>query len=170
MFAFTHGSREVWISPNMIVAMTQSGGNLYRVELHGMPEWRFVVDAETADTADELSVTPDTELNCPLMQLSPYGTEKPHPPQLSGSVCRSTHFPRQRDMPSEHPPMTGRIPELWGLPAVLSLPDSGDPERTKNADPAMMNTMTSIPSTLTGDNTTLVSPGISGCPGSATGD
>jgi hypothetical protein len=66
--------------------------------------------------------------------------------------------------------MTGRIPELWGLPAVLSLPDSGDPERTKNADPAMMNTMTSIPSTLTGDNTTLVSSRISGCPGSATGD
>lgn len=65
MFAFTHGSREVWISPNMIVAMTRSGGNLYRVELHGMPEWRFVVDAETADTAHAMALqTAQTEGKC----------------------------------------------------------------------------------------------------------
>jgi hypothetical protein len=64
--------------------------------------------------------------------------------------------------------MTGRIPELWGLPVLLSLPDSGDPERTKNADPAMTNMMTSTPSTFTGDIAMVVSRRIGGCPGDVT--
>jgi hypothetical protein len=72
------------------------------------------------------------ELNCPWMQVSPKGTVKPHPPQLSGSVLRSTHFPLHRVSPSEHKSLTGNIPESPDSAVLFWDPaGSGEPENTK---------------------------------------
>jgi hypothetical protein len=109
-------------------------------------------------------------LNCPFMQVSPKGTEKPHAPQLSWSVLRSTHFPLQRDRPSEHWPIAGMIPEPWDTPLLFFIPaDNGEPESAKNATAAIMRIIPINPSTSTGDRIAVFGRG-SDCAGSAGGD
>jgi hypothetical protein len=96
------------------------------------------------------------ELNCPLMQVSPKGTEKPHAPQLSWSVLRSTHFPLQGDWPAEHWPMTGIRMDPWDVPVVFVVPAcSGMPGNTKNAIAAIRRIMPIKPSTRTGESAIL---------------
>jgi len=118
-----------------------------------MAESAVVIPVGAGD--NPLLFSGDTELNCPFLQVSPYGTEKPHAPQLSESVWRYTHVPLHRDIPAEHRLLTGRMPEPLEIPVMFGVPaDSGGPESTKNAAAAMMRIMPIIPSTLAGDNNT----------------
>ena len=76
-----------------------------------------------ADVACGAAGVPVDPLNFPLIQVLPYGTGKPHPPQFSSSVWRSTQVPLHRVMFAGHWPMTGPVPEsrdplaLDGVPA-----------------------------------------------------
>jgi hypothetical protein len=66
---------------------------------------------------------PFDPLNFPWIQVSPYGTEKPHLPQFSPSVWRSTQVPLHGVMFAGHWPVAGPVPEslnplaLDGVPA-----------------------------------------------------
>jgi hypothetical protein len=84
-----------------------------------------VAGADVASGAvdDPPAFPPFDPLNVPWIQVSPYGTEKPHPPQFSPSVWRSTQVPLHRVMVAGHRPAAGAVPEsrnplaLDGVPA-----------------------------------------------------
>ena len=86
---------------------------------------RAVAGADVAFGAadDPPAFPPFDPLNVPWIQVSPYGTEKPHPPQFSLSVWRSTQVPLHRVMSAGHWPVAGPVPEslnplaLDGVPA-----------------------------------------------------
>ena len=84
-----------------------------------------VTGADVASGAgdDPPAFPPFDPLEVPRIQVSPYGTEKPHPPQFSLSVWRSTQVPLHRVLFAGHWPVTGPVPEsrdplaLDGVPA-----------------------------------------------------
>jgi len=84
-----------------------------------------VAGADVASGAgdDPPAFPPSDPLNVPWIQVSPYGAEKPHPPQFSRSVWRSTQVPLHRVMVAGHGPVAGPVPEslnplaLDGVPA-----------------------------------------------------
>lgn len=102
---------------------------------------------------------PSDELNCPFTQVSPKGTEKPHPPQLLLSALVLTHAPLHSVSPSEHLLLTGCWPELWCASVLFGVSfcwpaGTGEPENAKNAAAPIM-TMTITPtstSNLPGGN------------------
>jgi hypothetical protein len=80
-------------------------------------------DVATGAVGDPPAFPPFDPLNFPRIQVSPYGTEKPHPPQLPASVWRSTQVPLHSLMFAGHWPVAGPVPEsrdplaLDGVPA-----------------------------------------------------
>ena len=84
-----------------------------------------VAGADVASGAgDDPPAFPLTDpLDGPWIQVSPYGTERPHPPQVSLSVWRSTQVPLHRVLSAGHWPVAGPEPEslnplsLDGVPA-----------------------------------------------------
>jgi hypothetical protein len=72
---------------------------------------------------DPPAFPPFDPLNVPPLQVSPYGTEKPHSPQFSSSVWRSTQVPLHRVLFAGQWPVAGPVPEslspleLDGVPA-----------------------------------------------------
>jgi hypothetical protein len=107
------------------------------------------------------------ELNCPFMQVSPYGAEKPHPPQLSGSVLILTHAPLHRVIPSEHWPLTGLTVGPGDALVLFCVPAGmGEPERIKKPATPIMSRILIIPSTSTDRGITTLGQG-SDCKGFA---
>jgi hypothetical protein len=72
---------------------------------------------------DPPAFPPSGPLNVPWIQVSPYGAEKPHSPQFSRSVWRSTQVPLHRVLFAGQWPVAGPVPEslspleLDGVPA-----------------------------------------------------
>ena len=71
---------------------------------------------------DPAAVPPFDPLNVPRIQVSPYGTEKPHPPQFSLSVWRSTQVPLHRVLSAGHWPVAGPVPESLNTLALDGVP------------------------------------------------
>jgi hypothetical protein len=124
-----------------------------------------------AGAGDDLLVfRPSDPLNFPCMQVSPKGTEKPHPPQLLLSVMRLTQVSLHRVIPSEHWPLidltTGPGPALVLFCAPAG---PGEPERTKYAATPIIRKIPINPMTSTDRGIAVFGPG-SVCKGRADGD
>jgi hypothetical protein len=74
---------------------------------------------------DPVAFPPFGPLNVPRIQVSPYGTEKPHPPQLPASVWRSTQVPLHCVMFAGHGPVAGPVPESRDPLALDGVPAAG---------------------------------------------
>ena len=113
-----HRTRPAWQEVRMAATVAVVGAGTVIV----VPA---VAGADVASGAgdDPPAFPPCDPLNVPRIQVSPYGTEKPHPPQFSPSVWRSTQVPLHRVMFAEHWPVAGPVPEslnplaLDGVPA-----------------------------------------------------
>jgi len=71
---------------------------------------------------DPPAFPPFGPLNVPRIHVSPYGTEKPHPPQFSLSVWRSTQAPLHRVLSAGHGPAAGPVPKSRDLLASGGVP------------------------------------------------
>jgi len=79
-------------------------------------------DVAAGAVDDPPAFPPFDSRNFPWIQVSPSGTEKPHPPQFSPSVWRSTQVPLHRVMFAGHWPVAGPVPESRGPLALDGVP------------------------------------------------
>jgi hypothetical protein len=79
-------------------------------------------DVAAGAVDDPPAFPPFDSRNFPWIQVSPSGTEKPHPPQFSASVWRSTQVPLHRVMFAGHWPVAGPVPESRGPLALDGVP------------------------------------------------